>query len=182
MGIQCPVLASQWFILCGTLTKVDAGTISKSTGMVAPPSWKMEAPGSFPAGASVFLAASASVGGGQSLPRQHCAAQKISPLALRYSTRRLPKNGAIADWGTKPAISQLKGFNWEIGMDTPAEFRKHAVDCKKMAKVSGDPETKGAWKRMAERWLVCAKLAEDQDLFQRRRVEEKHSKTSPAPS
>jgi hypothetical protein len=61
-------------------------------------------------------------------------------------------------------------------MDTSAEFRKHAADCKMMAKVSSDPETKAAWKRMAERWLVCAKLAEDQDLLQRRHAEEKHSK------
>jgi len=61
-------------------------------------------------------------------------------------------------------------------MDTPAEFRKHAADCEKMAKVSDDRETKAAWKRMAERWLVCAKLAEDQDLFQRHRVEEKSLK------
>jgi hypothetical protein len=61
-------------------------------------------------------------------------------------------------------------------MDTPTEFRKHAVDCKKMAKVSGDRETKVAWKRMAERWLLCAKLAEEQDLFQRRRAEERSLK------
>jgi len=69
-------------------------------------------------------------------------------------------------------------------MDTPAEFRKHAADCKKMAKVSNERETKAAWKRMAERWVLCAKLTEDQDLFQRRRVEEKHSRPhrSPAPT
>ena len=66
-------------------------------------------------------------------------------------------------------------------MDTPAEFRKHAADCEKMAKVSNDPETKAAWKRMTERWLLCAKLAEDQDLFQRRRVEEKSSKPQRRP-
>jgi hypothetical protein len=45
-------------------------------------------------------------------------------------------------------------------MDTAAEFRKHAVDCNTMAKVSNDPESKGTWQRMAERWLLCAKLAE----------------------
>ena len=48
-------------------------------------------------------------------------------------------------------------------MDTAAEFRKHAADCNKMAKVSRDIETKGAWQRMAERWLLCAKLAEEDD-------------------
>ena len=61
-------------------------------------------------------------------------------------------------------------------MDTPAEFRKHAANCETMAKVSKDRETKAAWKRMAERWILCAKSAEDQDLFQRRRMEENRSK------
>jgi hypothetical protein len=60
-------------------------------------------------------------------------------------------------------------------MDTPTEFRKHAADCETMAKVSSDHETKAAWKRMAERWLICARLAEDQDLFLRRRVGHLHS-------
>jgi hypothetical protein len=61
-------------------------------------------------------------------------------------------------------------------MDTPAQFSKYAVDCETMAKMSRDPETQAVWKRMAERWITCAKLAEDQDLFQRRRKEENHSK------
>ncbi len=61
-------------------------------------------------------------------------------------------------------------------MDTPAEFRKHAADCEKMAKASKDPEPKAAWKRMAERWLLCAKLAEDEDLLHRRRIEENRSR------
>ncbi len=63
-------------------------------------------------------------------------------------------------------------------MDTPAEFRKHAADCETMAKVSSDRETKAAWKRMAERWLLCAKLAEDQDLFVRRHAEERSLKAA----
>jgi hypothetical protein len=63
-------------------------------------------------------------------------------------------------------------------MDTPAEFRKHAADCKKMAKVSNDRETKAAWKRMAERWMLCAKLAEDEDVVLRRRAEERSLKAA----
>jgi hypothetical protein len=61
-------------------------------------------------------------------------------------------------------------------MDTPAEFRKHAADCKTMAKVSKDPETKDVWRRMADRWLLCARLAEDQDAYRARQLEEKRSK------
>jgi hypothetical protein len=37
-------------------------------------------------------------------------------------------------------------------MDTTAEFRKHAINCNRMAKVSNDPETKGICRRMAQRW------------------------------
>jgi hypothetical protein len=59
---------------------------------------------------------------------------------------------------------RLKKFHLEAMMDAPAEFRKHGADCEKMAKVSKDPETKATWKRMAERWLLCAKLAEDEPL------------------
>jgi hypothetical protein len=38
-------------------------------------------------------------------------------------------------------------------MDTPAEFQKYAANCKKMSKVSEDPEVKALWHRMEERWL-----------------------------
>jgi hypothetical protein len=93
----------------------------------------------------------------------------------QISTAKSRKKSSL---GTKPAISQLNDFNREIGMDAPAEFRKHAADCETMTKVSSDPETKGAWKRMAERWILCAKLAEDQDLFLRRRVEERSLKAA----
>jgi hypothetical protein len=48
-------------------------------------------------------------------------------------------------------------------MDTPAEFRKYAANCKKMSKVSGDLEVKAFWHRMEERWLLCAKLAEEDE-------------------
>jgi hypothetical protein len=46
-------------------------------------------------------------------------------------------------------------------MDTAAEFRKYAANCKKMSKASMDPEAKALWRRMEERWPVCAKLAEE---------------------
>ncbi len=46
-------------------------------------------------------------------------------------------------------------------MDAPAQFRHYAADCETMSKVSRDPETKAVWKRMADRWHLCANLAED---------------------
>ena len=48
-------------------------------------------------------------------------------------------------------------------MDAAAKFRKYAADCNRMAKVSDDPETQGLWERMAERWLLCAKLAKEEE-------------------
>ena len=48
-------------------------------------------------------------------------------------------------------------------MDTSAEFRKYAANCKNMSKVSEDPEVKALWHRMEERWLLCAKLAEEDE-------------------
>jgi len=48
-------------------------------------------------------------------------------------------------------------------MDTAAEFRKYAANCKKMSRVTTDRETKALWRRMEERWLLCAKLAEEDE-------------------
>ena len=61
-------------------------------------------------------------------------------------------------------------------IDTPAELRKHAADCETTAEESKDPETKATWNRMAKRWLLCAKLAEDEDSLHRRRLEERSFK------
>jgi hypothetical protein len=61
-------------------------------------------------------------------------------------------------------------------MDTAAEFRKYAANCKNMSRVSTDPETKALWSRMAERWLLCAKLAEDEQSAARIHVQRVTSK------
>jgi len=54
---------------------------------------------------------------------------------------------------------KLKDLTGRRSMDTPAVFRKYAADCETMAQVSKDPETKAVWKRMAERWFLCANSA-----------------------
>jgi hypothetical protein len=46
-------------------------------------------------------------------------------------------------------------------MDTVTVFLNHAASCRTMAKVSDDPQNRVVWERMAERWLVCAKLAQE---------------------
>ena len=61
-------------------------------------------------------------------------------------------------------------------MDTAVQFRKYAANCKKMSRVSTDLETKALWSRMAERWLLCAKLAEDEQSAARIHVQRVTSK------
>jgi hypothetical protein len=58
-------------------------------------------------------------------------------------------------------------------MDTSTDFRKYAADCETMSNLANDAESKAVWKGMAERWLLCAKLAEDEDDALRRQREEK---------
>jgi len=49
------------------------------------------------------------------------------------------------------------------------EFIRHAAECESMAEFSRDPENKKIWRRMAERWIRCAELAQKQDPFPRRK-------------
>ena len=53
-------------------------------------------------------------------------------------------------------------------MNPPEEFLKHAAECQLMAKFAHKPEDKETWRRMAERWLRCAKLFTKQSLAARR--------------
>jgi hypothetical protein len=46
-------------------------------------------------------------------------------------------------------------------MDTVAEYRKHAASCAQMARTTVDRQSREIWKRMSERWLVCAKLEDE---------------------
>ena len=43
---------------------------------------------------------------------------------------------------------------------TSEVFIRHAAECEYMAKRSRDREDKELWRRMAERWIRCAELAE----------------------
>ena len=58
-------------------------------------------------------------------------------------------------------------------MDTPVEFRKYAAACEIMTKLAKDTQSKAVWKGMAERWLPCAKLEEQEAIVLRRRLAKK---------
>jgi hypothetical protein len=48
---------------------------------------------------------------------------------------------------------------------TPSEhFMRHAAECKFMAQLARDPESKKTWIGMAERWRRCAELAQQQSI------------------
>jgi hypothetical protein len=47
-------------------------------------------------------------------------------------------------------------------MVTSDVFIRHAAECEYMAKRSRDRDDKELWRRMAERWIRCAELAEHQ--------------------
>ncbi|MBX9774077.1 MAG: hypothetical protein K2Y71_06650 [Xanthobacteraceae bacterium] len=50
---------------------------------------------------------------------------------------------------------------------TPSEhFMQHAAECKFMASLARDPESKKTWMGMAERWHRCAELAKEQSAYQ----------------
>jgi hypothetical protein len=40
------------------------------------------------------------------------------------------------------------------------QFLRFAAECESMAKFTRNPENKPIWRRMAERWVRCAELAE----------------------
>ena len=48
---------------------------------------------------------------------------------------------------------------------TPSEhFMRHAAECKFMAQLARDKESKATWIGMAERWHRCAELAKQQTV------------------
>jgi hypothetical protein len=58
-------------------------------------------------------------------------------------------------------------------MNNLVEFRKYAAACEIMAKLAKDTQSKAVWKGMAERWLLCAKLEEQEGIVLRRRLAKK---------
>lgn len=62
-------------------------------------------------------------------------------------------------------------------MMTPAEhFTRHEAECKFMAQLARDAESKAVWIGMAERWHRCAELAKQRSETQSRQP--RHRKTA----
>lgn len=48
------------------------------------------------------------------------------------------------------------------------EFRAHAEECRRIAESTRDEEDRRVWNGMADRWLQCARLADEQYAAQER--------------
>jgi hypothetical protein len=60
-------------------------------------------------------------------------------------------------FGTRCRISELAIYgNVEPTMDPIEEFHRHADECRRMARVVRDRQSRDTWNSMAERWLRCA--------------------------
>jgi hypothetical protein len=60
-------------------------------------------------------------------------------------------------------------------MDHVETFRQHADDCRSMARISRDPQSRATWTEMAERWLRCAETARLEESEERRREPRKRN-------
>ena len=61
-------------------------------------------------------------------------------------------------------------------MNPADEFLKRELDCQRMSKFARDPQSRGTWLRMAERWRLCAeKFASNQTLAASRQSLKRHS-------
>jgi hypothetical protein len=60
-------------------------------------------------------------------------------------------------------------------------FLKRAAECERMAELTRDPESKFAWRRMADRWHRCAKVAASASSTAAHRAGEpnRHRKAAP---
>jgi hypothetical protein len=47
-------------------------------------------------------------------------------------------------------------------MDPATEFRRHADECRRMARATVNLADRATWNQMAERWTRCAALAESE--------------------
>jgi hypothetical protein len=53
---------------------------------------------------------------------------------------------------------------------------RHAAECKFMASLARDPESKKTWIGMAERWHRCAELAKEQSAHNARQARHRRAK------
>ena len=60
-------------------------------------------------------------------------------------------------------------------------FLKRAAECELMAKFTRDPDSRFTWKRMAERWQRCARVAADASSSAAQHSSEPYKHRQPTP-
>ena len=62
-----------------------------------------------------------------------------------------------------PGLSPIAPQNQGNIYDEPGRgIRRHATECRRMARQTVNAETRATWNRMAERWLRCAERVQPQ--------------------
>jgi hypothetical protein len=61
-------------------------------------------------------------------------------------------------------------------------FLKRAAECELMAKLTRDPDSRVAWKRMAARWQKCARAAVDASSSAAHHRSEPYKHRQPTPA
>jgi hypothetical protein len=64
-------------------------------------------------------------------------------------------------------------------MHPPEVLLKRAAECERMAESTRDPGSKAAWRRMAERWHLCAEVAMSASLAAAHHGRNRHRKPAP---
>ena len=86
------------------------------------------------------------------------------PVCAAHTIQFFPRNRSPVRNNVDSPTFTIQILNPEgDGWTRQRNFRKYAANCKKMSKLSEDPETIALWRRMEERWLLCAKLAEEDE-------------------
>jgi hypothetical protein len=81
----------------------------------------------------------------------------------------------VLPWRIPDILKNGEYIGAETAMNASEEFRKHAAECKPMAQSTRGRDNKKVWIEMTDRWLVCARFAEDEYSARQFRSEEHSS-------
>src|SRR5262245_34017520 len=80
------------------------------------------------------------------------------------TTLRIRRSGTRHSLGRwyQAGDSDPRPINGSETMDPAAEFRRHAEECRRMARTTANLEDRTTWNQLAARWLACADQFEKQ--------------------
>jgi hypothetical protein len=69
---------------------------------------------------------------------------------------------ADSAFATMWCLFAIRQSAWRFFMDTTDQFLRFAAECEVMAKFTRSPENKAVWNGLAQRWMRCAELMEQE--------------------